>query len=154
MPIYNQHKVQFRIFLNELLTNKVNLKKKPENIASTSKVAFNPKTLVKGRTLKLSTAENWKQTSLAKYDGQKWLVINADKSGCVVSLQCSVCEKYSNKIRGIFSPVWACEGTTNLRLSNAEDHAQGEPHKRALFYMRMAYQLKSQWKIKHWSLLA
>ena len=57
--------------------------KKPENVASTSKVMNNDcnlKTMGKGRTLKVLTAENWKQTSLAKYDGQKWLVINADKS--------------------------------------------------------------------------
>ena len=64
-------------------SNKVSLMKKPENVASTSKVMNNDcnlKTMGKGRTLKVLTAENWKQTSLAKYDGQKWLVINADKS--------------------------------------------------------------------------
>lgn len=31
-----------------------------------------------------------------------------------------------------FSTAWAFGGSTNLRLSNAEDHARGEPHKRAL----------------------
>ena len=31
-----------------------------------------------------------------------------------------------------FSTVLAFTGSTNLRVSNAEDHARGEPHKRAL----------------------
>ena len=57
--------------------------------------------MVKGQTLKALTAENWKQTSLAKYDSQKWFAINADKFGCVFSLQYTVCETYSNKIRGM-----------------------------------------------------
>lgn len=30
------------------------------------------------------------------------------------------------------STTWAFTGSTNLCLSNAEDHARGEPHKRAL----------------------
>ena len=31
-----------------------------------------------------------------------------------------------------FSSAWAFTGSTNLRLSNAEDHARGDPHKRAM----------------------
>ena len=31
-----------------------------------------------------------------------------------------------------FLTAWAFTGSTNLRVSNAEDHARGEPHKRAL----------------------
>ena len=31
-----------------------------------------------------------------------------------------------------FSQAWAFSGTTNLRHSNAEDHAKGEPHMRAM----------------------
>ena len=31
-----------------------------------------------------------------------------------------------------FSAAWAFNGSTNLRISNAEDHARGEPHRKAL----------------------
>lgn len=50
------------------------------------------------------------------------------------SLNCSVCKTYGEKVKSLknFSTVWAFSGSTNLRLSNAEDHARGEPHKRAM----------------------
>jgi len=52
----------------------------------------------------------------------------------VSSLNCSVCKTYGEKVKSLknFSTVWAFSGSTNLRLSNAEDHARGEPHKRAI----------------------
>ena len=31
-----------------------------------------------------------------------------------------------------FSAAWAFNGSTNLRISNAEDHARGKPHRKAL----------------------
>lgn len=31
-----------------------------------------------------------------------------------------------------FSTAWAFSGSTNLRLSNAEDYARGDPHKRVM----------------------
>lgn len=93
-------------------------------------------TTKKPRRLTVTTANSWKTGALATHQASEWLVINADKnkSDCVMSLNCSVCKAFADKINGMknFSTIWAFTGSTNLRLSNAEDHAQGEPHKRAL----------------------
>ncbi|XP_028409251.1 uncharacterized protein LOC114531839 [Dendronephthya gigantea] len=63
-----------------------------------------------------------------------WLVLNVDNADCVTSLNCSVCKTYADRLKGMknFSIAWAFTGSTNLRLSNAEDHARGEPHKKAM----------------------
>jgi hypothetical protein len=63
-----------------------------------------------------------------------WLVLNADNADCVTSLNCSVCKTYADRLKGMknFSTAWAFPGSENLRLSNAEDHACGEPHKKAM----------------------
>ena len=47
------------------------------------------------------------------------------------SLNCSVWKTYVEKVRSLknFSAPWAFSGSTNLRLSNADDHACGESHK-------------------------
>ena len=52
----------------------------------------------------------------------------------MTSLSCSVCKHFADKVKGMknFSSAWAFSGSTNLRLSNAEDHARGDPHKRAM----------------------
>lgn len=88
----------------------------------------------RSRKLSVATANSWVTTNLAAPMAQEWLVINEDKTGYVVSLNCAVCKTYADKLRGLknFSMAWAFSGTTNLPLSNAEDHARGEPHKRAL----------------------
>lgn len=88
----------------------------------------------KTRALTVAAANRWKTTSLADHLGSEWLVINADKGDHVISLNCSVCKAHADKLKGMknFSTAWAFTGSTNLRLSNAEDHARGEPHKRAL----------------------
>lgn len=88
----------------------------------------------KARNLSVEAAKRWKTTSLAGYSASQWLVVNSDITGSVTSLNCSVCNAYAEHIKGMknFSTVWAYAGSTNLRLSNAEDHARGEPHKRAM----------------------
>ena len=50
------------------------------------------------------------------------------------SLNCSVWKTYVEKVRSLknFSAAWAFSGSTNPRLSNADDHACGESHKRAM----------------------
>ena len=55
---------------------------------------------------------------------REWLVINADKADYVVSLNCSVRRTHADKLKGVknFSTAWAFTGSTNPRLSNAEDH--------------------------------
>lgn len=82
----------------------------------------------------MATANHWVATNLAAHMAQEWLVINEDNAGHVVSLNCTVCKTYADKLRRMknFSAAWAFSGSTNLRLSNAEDHARGEPHERAL----------------------
>lgn len=88
----------------------------------------------KQRNLSVTAANRWKTTALATHSGNEWLVVNADKAGYVVSLNCSVCKTYAEKLKGMknFSTAWAFSGSANLRLSNAEDHARGDPHKRAM----------------------
>lgn len=88
----------------------------------------------KSRKLSVATANRWVATNLAAHMAQEWLVINEDNAGHEVSLNCTVCKTYADKLRGMknFSGAWAFSGSTNLRLSNAEDHARGEPHERAL----------------------
>ena len=88
----------------------------------------------KARNLSVEAAKRWKTTSLAGYSASQWLVVNSDITGSVTSLNCSVCNAYAEHIKGMknFLTVWAYAGSTNLRLSNAEDHARGEPHKRAM----------------------
>lgn len=88
----------------------------------------------KSRTLTLAAANRWKTTTLAAHLASDWLVINADKSGYVESLNCSVCKTHAENIKGMrnFSTIWAFTGSTNFHVSNAEDHARAEPHKKAL----------------------
>ena len=64
----------------------------------------------------------------------EWLVINADQSGYVTSMNCNVCKRYAEKLKGYknFSTAWAFTGTENLRLSNVQDHIRGDPHRKAM----------------------
>ena len=57
-----------------------------------------------------------------------------NKKGHVVYLKCKVCNIYLSNIEHMknFSLAWASEGSSNLRLSNAIDHALGDPHKFAM----------------------
>lgn len=82
----------------------------------------------------MTAANGWKATALATHLASEWLVINHDKS----KSDCVMSDLYANhtltRINGMknFSTAWAFTASTNLHLSNAEDHARGEPHKRAL----------------------
>ena len=106
------------------------IEKLPATSGTTTPLSAKPKS----RNLSVAAANRWVTTNLAAHLASEWLVINADKAGHVVSLNCSVCKIHADKLRGMknFSNAWAFSGSTNLRLSNAEDHARGEPHKRAL----------------------
>lgn len=97
---------------------------------STSTAA--PLSAKKSRKLSLTTVNRLITTNLATQQVRGWLVISEDKADQVVSLNCTLCK--SDKLRGMknFSTAWAFSGSTNLRLSNAEDHTRGEPRKRAL----------------------
>ena len=88
----------------------------------------------KARNLSKDTAESWKNGTLLNYSAEEWLEINADKKGNVITSSCKVCKMYASNIESIknFSRAWAGDGSTNLPLNNAEGHAKGEPHKKAL----------------------
>ena len=71
---------------------------------------------------------------LSSTHGTGELVVNEDNAGHIVGLNCTMCKTYADILRGMknFSVAWPFWGSTNLRLNNVEDHARGEPHKRAL----------------------
>ena len=52
----------------------------------------------------------------------------------MIALKCKICSTHSSNIENIknFSHAWAFEGSVNLRVSNAMDHAKGGPHKSAM----------------------
>ena len=68
-----------------------------------------------------------------------WLrseVDSQDKS-LVSTLWCSVCRQYEKRICGHknFSRAWI-DGSSNHKTSNIADHADSEPHKAAMMYLR------------------
>ena len=68
-----------------------------------------------------------------------WLrseVDSQDKS-LVSTLWCSVCRQYEKRICGHknFSRAWI-DGSSNHKTSNIADHANIEPHKAAMMYLR------------------
>ena len=98
-----------------------------------------PKTSVKKiskivRNLVVSTAENWKKTTLLKYGAEDWLSIGTDEENkFVTSLKCLVCKNFEDRIRGIknFNFQWSQEGCKRLQHNAAVLHAESEPHKQA-----------------------
>ena len=87
------------------------------------------------RTLQVTTAEKWIQTSLAKYSAQDWLLINPDSADkkLVASMNCNICRKFEDRITSVkgFSDTWLKEGSRRVQLSAAIEHVEGEAHKKA-----------------------
>lgn len=86
-------------------------------------------------TLKVATANSWKSTALANFMSEEWFVANEDKhTGNVKSFNCLVCKMFATKIQGLknVSNSWAFEGSTNLKISNVVDHANGKQHRKAM----------------------
>lgn len=112
----------------------VNLEEETPSTPLPSTTSVSAKSTKKARSLSVTAANRWKTTALAAHSGNEWLVVNGDKAGCISSLTCSVCKTYAEKVKSMknFSTAWAFSGSTNLRVSDAEDHARGEPHKRAM----------------------
>ena len=109
--------------------------------APTTSVSTPDKEVKKPETRKLFalTAEKWKSTSLAKYNANEWLIINADNTGSVNSMKCVTCEKFRDRIIGIkaFAPQWCDKGSRRLQHGAALEHAMSEPHKRSFdLYMK------------------
>ena len=118
-----------------------------ESCSSRSK----PKSL-SSRNLSKDTAEKWKSGSLATYDRKEWLTFDVDKKGHVVYLKCKVCNIYLSNIEHMenFSRAWTSEGSSNLHLSHAIDHAGGDPHKFATLFPAYRRLLFSFFKCKYW----
>ena len=61
------------------------------------------------------TVEKWKTTSLAKFGGERWLIIDVENN-LAKSLRCSVCQKYEDRITSVkgFQETWCHEGSRQL----------------------------------------
>ena len=87
------------------------------------------------RTLLTRTAEKWKSTFLAKYDGEAWLTVKEEQSNTdlVASFICRICRQFEDWISLIkgFNHNWIKEGSKQLLLNAVKEHAEREPHKKA-----------------------
>ena len=89
----------------------------------------------KKRTVQKSTVDRWIAESDKTLSTATWLVYEIDRTNRsrVVSLKCSVCTRYSQKLVGMRNYNSAfVEGTSNLRTSSFKDHASSEMHARAM----------------------
>lgn len=81
----------------------------------------------------------WKLIFLVVYSGSEWLVVNLDKGGYVVSLNCFICKMYVDIIKGMknFLVVLVFNGLINFCISNVEDYVWGEFYRKGLdFYLK------------------
>ena len=85
------------------------------------------------RLLKLTTAENWKTTSLVKFNAEKWLLLNSNTKNEVTMMVCKFCSQFKDKILSCknFQPEWAGDGCKRLQLDAARGHAESDKHKKA-----------------------
>ncbi len=92
----------------------------------------NPDSSTKKRVLKLATVKRWINEDLAKDNGSIWMHYEANKQEHVENLYCKICQKYKEQICTMkdFSYAWI-NGSKNLKLSNAKDHANSKCHIRA-----------------------
>ena len=84
------------------------------------------------RTLKATTLQKWINEDLAALNAFLWLKHEENKQGQVKFMKCMVCTKFEDKLKHNrdFSNAWI-QGTCNLRLSNAKDHAATKCHQHA-----------------------
>ena len=92
------------------------------------------------RQLTVATAQKWQTTNDKEYQTLTWLKFKNDRtnSNQVRSLYCDICSRYSDHLQQwkTFSETWI-EGSTNFRISNIQDHAKSEQHKRAMNRFRI-----------------
>ena len=104
--------------------NKSSPEPPPEKFAKTS-------TFSSIRTLSVKTAENWKTTSLAKYNASDWLILNVS-NGLVTSMKCATCSEFEDKITSMkgFTDQWSRDGSKRLQHSTVVQHANTDTHAR------------------------
>ncbi|CAB3979843.1 zinc finger 862-like [Paramuricea clavata] len=84
------------------------------------------------RTLKSSTLKKWISEDLAPSNAFVWLNHEENGHGQVKLMKCMVCTTFEERIKHNrdFSNAWI-QGSCNLRLSNAQDHAATKCHRHA-----------------------
>ena len=87
----------------------------------------------KKRKVTISTVEKRKKESDKAINTTVWLACEKRDRNHVVSLKCSVCIQFADKIHSCrnFNPAFI-EGSQNLRASSFKDHAATDMHKRAI----------------------
>ena len=96
----------------------------PEKVTKTSSSST--------RTLSVKTAENWKTTSLAKYNASDWLILNVS-SRLLTSMKCTTCSEFEDKITSMkgFTDQWSRDRSKRLQHSAAVQHANTDAHARS-----------------------
>lgn len=97
------------------------------------------KTKQSKRQVSKETYQKWQRTYEKEYQSIAWLraeMDDQDKS-LVSTLWCVVCRRYETRICGLksFSKAWI-DGSSNHKTSNITDHANSEPHKKAMMHYR------------------
>ena len=96
----------------------------PEKVAKTSTSSLT-------RTLSVKTAENWKTTSLAKYNTSDWLILNVS-NGLVTLMKCATCSEFEDKIISMkgFTDQWSRDGSKRMQHSAVVQHANTDARAR------------------------
>ena len=91
----------------------------------------------KKRSLQKSTVDRWIVENDKALSTATWLKYetNPVNRGRVVTLKCSVCCQFADKLVGMrnYNTVFV-EGTSNLRSSSFKDHAASEMHSWGMLY--------------------
>jgi len=100
--------------------------------SSTSSVS-----LTKSRVVYRKTVEKWITENDRTLNTLVWLKFEADRHGHVLSLKCSVCSQFKDKLVGMRNYQAAfVDGTTNVRISTVKDHGATEMHAHAMLLFR------------------
>ena len=89
----------------------------------------------KKRSLQKSTVDRWIVENDKALSTATWLKYETDPANrsCVVTLKCSVCYQFSDKLDRMRNYNTAfVEGTNNLRSSSFKDHTASEMHSRGM----------------------
>ena len=100
--------------------------------------------VAKTRVVYRKTVEKW-ITGNDDINASVWLKFEADRQGHVLSLKCSVCNQFKDKLVGMRNYRAAfVDGTTNVRLSTVKDHAATDMQAHAMQLLR-----KKVWKSRY-----
>ena len=115
---------------NETISDATSLTKPDSTSKGLGKLSSQKKT--PERTLKTNTLKKWINEDLAASNAFLWLKHEENNNSQVKLMKCMVCTKFEDKIKHNrdFCNAWI-QGTCNLRLSNAKDHAATKCHQHA-----------------------